>query len=400
MEINKQPVPHKVHMENFTTKIFIPIIIFGLTVIIFYTYNPETHYAVAENFNMPKEIPDTDIDKYVDAIFMANKEENINNNTSFQEITDLLILNTLDQKLSVLGMSKNEKEKIITSYKNFKTEIIDIVHKEMVEKNNFNPKTDISYEHLDSINGLSESIANISCHFIGIPLKNPTLKITQFTLKNTVIDTKCEAILTKPIDLVINKLKEKGAIKDTNIITSKFQDRIRASILKLASVQDTINFEVNNTEKRDFDFLGIEFSQESQLSAKVKATIVAGFDLSSFKINVDHTEKTVSIHLPEPTIISSTPEISFQAPNIEAFAPKIDSSTYNKLNSKAKENASKEAKTGKIFDEAKKNAHTSITNIFQPLMALPQFNYTVDVYFDQDIYLDKDIKNKTIIPNI
>jgi hypothetical protein len=363
-------------------------------------------HACDKSIDLPKqiteEISESDIDKYLDSILLASNDKNINENENFYKISDLFITKAINENFSALNLSKTEKEKIISSYKNSKAVVIDVVNKEIIEKNNLNQKTDISYKYLESLNGFSESIINISCTIIKIPLKSMPLQITQLTLKSTSVDKKCKAILSEPIEHIATKLREKGIIKDINIITSKLQDRIRASILKLASAQDTINFEINNIEKRNFDLFNIEFSRESQLNAKIKSTIIAGFDLSSFKINIDHFKKEVSIHLPKPTIISSNSEVNFQEPSTEAFAPKIDSSTYNKINIEAKERALKEAKTEKIFDEAKKNAYKSIINIFQPLMSLPQFNYKVNVYFDQDFYLDKDIKDKDtiIIPKI
>lgn len=341
-----------------------------------------------------------EIDKYVDSIFLAkNKSNPILDNKDFQSITDLFISKAINEKAHELGLSKSQKEKIIDAYHNSRINIITGVNEEIVKKNDLRVKSEVSYEYLDSINGFSESIASVSCELISVAKLSIPAKITQGLLKATVIDKECKSILKKYIEPASDKLREKGIIKDTSIIVSNLENKIRSSILKMASAQDTISFEINQTEKRDYDLLNIEFSRVSKLDAKIKATIIAGFDLSSYKMTVDHNKKTLSIHLPEPIIISSTTDIDFQEASTEIGSPKIDSTTYNRLSEKAKEKALKEAKKDKIFDDAKKNAYSSVLNIFQPLMSLPQFNYKVSVYFDHNIYLDDKIKDTTAIPS-
>lgn len=387
---------------NFSTrlKLITSAIILGVASIGFYFYII-VQDPPKEEHKLVNDIIEEDIDKYIDSIVSTkNGSNDTASNENFYKITDLLISKAINEKADELGLSKNQKEKIITAYYNSKTTIINGVHNEITERKDLKSKADISYEYLDSINGFSESIASVSCKLVSVANLSVPVKIAQGTLKTIVIDKKCKTFLTKYIEPLSDKLREKGIVKDTSIIVSKLESRVRASIVKLASAQDTITFEIDQTEKRNYDLWKIEFSRVSKLDAKIKATIIAGFDLSSYAMQVDHNKRTLDIHLPEPSIIASNTDIDFQEPSTELGSPKIDSETYNKINKRAKELALKEAKTEKIFDEARKSAYVSITNIFQPLMSLPQFNYKVNVYFDHNLYLDDKIKDNTSIPSI
>lgn len=386
-------------------KKIIPAIVLGMIFISLHACDqaPDT----SGQHNATEEINEKDIEKYLDAILLASHNKDIDNHEYFYKLTDLLISRAISQKANELNLSEDEKENIIASYNNSKTTIINGIHNEIISKKDLNQQTDISYEYLNSVNGFSKAVADAGCKtklaidailpqrkFIkaAVEAAQFALEMSRLTSKNSVVDEKCNEFLVKYIEPITDKLREEGIIKDTNIIISKMQDRIRASILKMASAQDTITFKMNNIEKRDYDLGIIEFSRIATMDTTIKATIIAGFDLSSYTMNINHNTRVLDIHLPQPIIIASNADVVFQEPSREYGSPEIDSGTYNKIQTKAKARAFTQAKKDRLLDEAKKNAYTSVINIFQPLMSLPQFNYKVNVYFDNALYLNGDVK--------
>ncbi len=126
------------------------------------------------------------------------------------------------------------------------------------------------------------------------------------------------------------------------------------------------------------------------MRAAVKAAAIAGFDLKDLSMNVNHAERTLSIYLPSPEVISSNIAVEFTGEDSQILAPKIDYNLYNNISEKAMVQLKEEVKKNDLFQMAKENAMLAINNIFQPLMSMPQFNYEVKIYFDnKEVTMEK-----------
>ena len=77
------------------------------------------------------------------------------------------------------------------------------------------------------------------------------------------------------------------------------------------------------------------FNSTKKIIIKVKAKVSAGYDLSGMKVTTDETAKTIHIGgIPEPSIISIEPEISYYDINNGVFN-QFSNEDYTRLNKKA-----------------------------------------------------------------
>jgi hypothetical protein len=385
----------KINVEVTKQHLIFFILIFVAVSFGIYKYNTMPFEPV-EAFDFSAMVNDKQADEYLEAILLANKSAGVKNNISFQKLVDTLNLSVLDDYSKKLKLSNEESKKLVEAYYDSRSTIIEGIHTTMISNHHYNQKRETTYEYLNSLNGFAESFSGFACSVASFSFLSSLPKITNNSfVKYIAIKPTCAEILTKVVNPATSYLRDKAIVRDMNIVTLSLQKRVKASIFKLASAQTTLTFELENVEKRDYDpfgsteFLGlgkIEWSKYSKLNAYVKAIVIAGFDMSSYEMNVEHQTRTLSIHLRNPSIISNNVNVYFRKANNEWGSPKIDSNTYNKIGERAKDEALYEAKKSDLFNDAKKSAYISIMNIFEPLMELPQFNYKVRVYFDNNYY--------------
>jgi hypothetical protein len=80
------------------------------------------------------------------------------------------------------------------------------------------------------------------------------------------------------------------------------------NVSKLVTVEGYFSEIYTESDTKDYYF----FSSTKKALIKVKAKVSAGYDLSNMKIDADQTSKTLRLtNIPEPSIISIDPEISY-----------------------------------------------------------------------------------------
>ncbi len=356
-----------------------------------------------QDFIASETITDEQADKYLDGILLASYSDDIAKNEGFVNLVDTLNISILQDYAKKSKLTKDESKELIDTYYSSRGLIIKDIHKNMVKEQYYTSNnTDIEYKYLNSLNGFAESFSGFACSMTSYGF---LARFPQFTrgnfMKYIAIKPTCIDILSNVINPTTKYLRDKAIIKDMRTITTILEKRVRSSVLKLATVEEELEFSTDVTDSRHSDPFGDliilgdwEWDSNSRLDAEVKALIVAGFDLSSqsnFQMKVNHKNRILSIYLPNPRILYTNVDVTFNEPTKEWGAPKIDSSTYNEVSAKAEAKALSLVGTSDLFEQARLNAYTTIMNIFEPLMALPQFNYTVKVYFNKDIYNKKTL---------
>lgn len=347
-------------------------------------------------FDFSTLLNEKEVDEYLESILVANKSINIVNNKGFHKLVDSLNFKIIEEYSQKLELTKDESKRLLNAYYESRSKIITDIHTTMISNKHHNQKREITYEYLNSLNGFSESFSGFACGVASFSYLSSLSKISQSGfIKYMAIKPSCASILTELVNPATSFLRDKAIIKDMNIVTLTLKERVKASVFKLATAQETLNFELDNVEKREYDpfgktkFLGLgklEWTKKSELNAYVEASVIAGFDMSSFSMEVRHETRTLLIYLPSPKILFNNVSIYFRKANKEWGAPKIDSSTYNKISKKAKIEAYNEAKRSNLYKDARNSAYIAVMNIFEPLMELPQFKYKVKIYFNHEPY--------------
>lgn len=336
---------------------------------------------------------------YVESILDASKNNDISNNNGFSNVIDNVFDKIFNKYSDKFNFSEEERRKFLENYHNKRTKIINNIHDTLINTESLQGKKDFRYDYLDSVNGFSESLSAFACGIVSLSLSEASQ--VPFA-KDIFTEYFCKDILIEIVSPVTQVLKDKAIVKDVNNISFNMKERIRSSVSQLATSRDEYYFDIEDKQVRiiapfensKFEWLkkNTRTERESEIRAKIKATVIAGFDLKDFSMNVQSETRTLSIYLPSPVVIQDNIAVEFTGENSEFLAPEIDYNSYNSIHDKAKIELKDRIKNSDLFDKAKESAVLSIMNIFQPLMSMPQFNYEVQVYFDNKMITKK--KNK------
>lgn len=378
------------------SKKFLYVVLFLLLSAIFFIFPSLFRKSVPE-INKNTSLSADNVDIYLESILEASKSNDVVKNKGFSEIIDYVYQNILKDYSEKLKFTAEDREKVFNNYYSERSKVINNIHDTMVSREAYSDKKEYQYKYLDSINGFSESLSAFACGVLSVGLGE--IAQDRF-VKNIITDYICKDILIEIVSPVTQILKDRAIVKDVNNITFNMKERIRSSILQLATSRDIYRFDIKDEYIRvidpfkntRFDFLkkNIKSERRSEVRAAVKAAAIAGFDLKDLSMNVNHAERTLSIYLPSPEVISSNIAVEFTGEDSQILAPKIDYNLYNNISEKAMVQLKEEVKKNDLFQMAKENAMLAINNIFQPLMSMPQFNYEVKIYFDnKEVTMEK-----------
>lgn len=346
----------------------------------------------AEQVDVISAVQDQDINKTLDAILLASSSQDVSENPLFVQTTDAINTTALDYLTQKLNLSSADAEAMMSAYYNDRSLVINNIHDVMQQEQHLaGSETKSVYENYNAVNEYSEALGGLLCNTVNVALSTSMHKASSrfFTLKSLgAVEVPCKHVIKdvfKPVSLY---LKEQAIIKDIDIFKITLTNRVRKSILELGTAQDDFTFNFYNTRERNFleDTLGgyFAFKTETKLTTTAKVTVKFGFDLTheDFYINVDHAKRKISIHLPEAKLISKDIRLRFGTPEKDVLlSPKADgmyNSAYNEASIKLYDYLQDDT----LRTEATDNAKHAISTIFEPLMSLPQFNYTVAVVSD------------------
>jgi hypothetical protein len=354
------------------------------------TYNPLDSFLAS-----------TDAKQVVEQIAKARDSDAVT--AGFKGIADQLNLTVIRFIASELGISQSDTAAILDEYYKRNSVVIDNIHKSMVvaKSSLATGRTDTIYKNYNAVNSFADSIAGYACDFAALP----TLSKLQTTLSDDGEDgdllsfslkMPCVKILSQSIIPIINYLKDQAIIQDVEVIKVTLEGQLRNSVLQLATAEDAYDFNVHDAWSRTVDLIFWKPTSTTSIDAAVKAHVKAGFDLKEkFSMEVNHNDKKIIIKLPRPTILSNEIYMTFDQAREGWIAPSPNSSMYNSMHDQAQSKALEYANNGNIMESARQSAVKSLHNIFDPIMALPQFNYTVEVVVDDgDGILLNDVKQE------
>lgn len=380
----------KITVKHFFFMLFIcASALFFFTMKSFFIKESETQYTSLQN------IQSADIDAAIDAILLASNSTNIHGNDDFESITNNINEEIVGFITNQLNLSEKEADLVLNDYYESRSVVIDQIHEVMVSSREVSgKKTETVYKNYDAVNDFVEALSGHACNFASLPVFSRLKTISTTDTVKTVAEAAalrlpCKIILTEVLHPVANYLREKAIIKDVNVVKIDLEKQLRSSILNLGTARDVYFFSVSDTWRKKV----WKFTSETTMKASVKADVKTGFDLSKyFNIIIDHSKRKMVIDLPSPRVLSNEVYVNFGDIDEGLFAPGANSKMYNTLSYLAKQEAERYAENYRLKDAAKRNAHKAILNIFEPMMSLPQFNYTVTVAFDGEpsfIYTDR-----------
>lgn len=182
----------------------------------------------------------------------------------------------------------------------------------------------------------------------------------------------CAWLLTRILDPLARALDDFGFIQDQVRLVVEHKPDIRRAILEMAVVELTANRSFSYTYRR-------LVLSSAELDLQVTGIIKAGYDLGSgFQLSVNPNTHTISILLPEPTILSEQflPHISRME---QGFIAEVGNKQLNQAIDSARILILREALDGGILEQAKLRAKDAIEQLMWPFRADPRHPYAIEI---------------------
>lgn len=137
-------------------------------------------------------------------------------------------------------------------------------------------------------------------------------------------------------------------------------------VTKLVTVEGDVTELYNSTKTRQVTLyipLPAHLSFEKSATVQVEGTVLVGYDLEQMSIDVDETNRTITLgNLPEPKILAIDHELIYR--NLEeSWFNSFTAEDYSLLNKEAKERLRDEALKSKLMEEARLEGNTLIEAI-------------------------------------
>ncbi len=243
------------------------------------------------------------------------------------------------------------------------------------------PPSTVTYDSYNAVNEFVGIFSGHACALLSFPGRSQLKQASGLVEEEAkdALDARltCRNILDEAITPIAEALRKKAVIRDLNTSRMTIESQVRSMVVELATAEEHISADFTDLYQTKFLFM----TSEAVLSARAEATVKVGFDLNKrFSIEMDHESRRMMIRLPEPEVLSTDVEVEFIDVKNGTLV-KIDREKYNSALVHARERITEEVAGSTIFVTAKHNARRIIQTVFQPMMALPEFRYEVDVLF-------------------
>ena len=137
-------------------------------------------------------------------------------------------------------------------------------------------------------------------------------------------------------------------------------------VTKLVTVEGDVSELYNSTKTKEVTLyipLPTHLSFEKSATVQVQGTVLVGYDLEQLSIDVNETNRTVTLgNLPEPEILAIDHEMIYR--NLEeSWFNSFTAEDYSKLNKEAKDRLRAEAMKSRLMEEARLEGNTLIDAI-------------------------------------
>ena len=237
----------------------------------------------------------------------------------------------------------------------------------------------VSYNAYNSVNEFVNVFSGHACAFLSFPGRAQLKQAAGLVGEGDALDVRltCRNVLTDAIAPLAGALRRKAVIQDLNTSELTIESQVRSMVAELATAEEHLTADFTDYYQTRFLFM----KSEAVLRARADATVKVGFDLNKrFSIEMDHATRRMTIRLPEPEVLSNEVDVEFIDVKNGTLV-KIDREKYNAALTHARDMMTEQVAGSTIFVTAKHNARRIIQTIFQPMMALPEFRYSVDVVF-------------------
>lgn len=312
--------------------------------------------------------PTIDYVQIVDAVAEVGAKNAVNDAVSFNHVMNDVYDGLLQLLSKQYGFTDRDRQKIMSRFAAYSNKTTVSPYRQMAELNSTirrdQPQTLASRYYYDAVGNFEKVLQNQLSKWVAVVTAEITTSPIESKLVSMGAAEICQVVMEGPIKRFVQELRKAAIIRDYDVVSGVIESQMRSYITQLATAE--------HHEERlyDHDFvtqvLGI-FSSTANLRLRVGSTVKAGFNLNRlFSLSIDHTTRTIEIHLPEPCILSH--ELNPRIENIDnGLFSTIDENRLNCAQDYARRILLNDAINAGIYTDA--NAHVAdiIRVMFRPV---------------------------------
>jgi len=200
----------------------------------------------------------------------------------------------------------------------------------------------------------------------------------KLNLKGSKIDTPCGIAMTEGLRPMIDRLREKAAVKDFARAKGLMAEKVEKSIAELGTMEVRDRKGIN--KQLQTKMFGMNVS-ETELEISAISILKVGFNLNDFfDIQVDSKAKKVQVTLPQPTVLSHEVYPKIDKLDI-GWMREVQNVDFNKNINLLRTEFRKDAMESDIFEKSKIKAQELLDLMMSPVVKAIGNKYSLIVKF-------------------
>ncbi len=361
-----------------TGRSMIAVLIFAITAYMGYTtFFPDgfsTPSKGADYTSTPKSIDLTY--KPIDFKASINEEEALRilsnpqrNRTEFDDLIKDFNTQLLKHVAVRMGLSVGQQKQVLKEYDTHHKYLSQLYYNDIIALKDTTSNLYQSWYENESANAvdlLNEVASKYTCFFVNQILSN-VLQTTNGRLeaKGNSVQTPCGVALTEALRPMINRLKDRAAITDFAKSKGLLREKVEKAIVELATME--VRDKKGLSKQLQTKVMGYAVSS-TDFELTAISILKVGFKLDTyFELGLDGKSKTVTVYLPQPTILSHEVYPKVEKLDI-GWLRELSSIDFNKNINVLREDFRSEALSSDILLKSKQRAAEVMTMMLGPMV--------------------------------
>ncbi len=404
-----QNYPPPIRKEGFSVgRLVVFLVAVGLLGVILYNYYWKEGGGIGGYTNVPQEV----LVKYVPADFKStiNEEEALpilSNPQRYSREFEAMIyefnLSLLNHVANRMNLSDSLKTRVQAEYDKHHPYVFKLMYEDFValkDTSSILYNTWYGSEMTTAVDLLNEVAGKYTCFMVtqifGTLLKTEEGKIY---IKGKDVDTPCGVAMAEGLQPLIKRLRAKAAIEDFSRSKGIINERVERTIAELGTME--IRDRKGIATAKQTKVLGFDVSS-TEMEMSAISILKVGFKLDKyFDISVRESDRTITVVLPEPEIISH--EVFPKIDKLDiGWLREIEQGDFNKNMDLLRREFRQDAIESDVMNKARERAVELMETILMPIVKGVGPDYKLRVRFNNTgtLPLGSDIEIKEKRANI
>ena len=292
------------------------------------------------------------------------------NRTAFNALIKDFNTQLLQHVAVRMGLPVGQQKQVVAAYDKHEEYLSQLYYNDFIGLKDTTSSLYQSWYENESANAvdlLNEVASKYTCFFVSQILSS-VLQTTNGRLEanGNKVETPCGVALTEALRPMINRLKDKAAIADFGRSKGMIREKVEKAIIELATME--VRDKKGLSKQLQTKVWGYAVSS-TDFELTAISILKVGFKLDTyFELGLDGKSKTVTVYLPQPSILSHEVYPKVEKLDI-GWLRELSSIDFNKNINILREDFRSEALNSDILTKSKQRAAEVMTMMLGPMVS-------------------------------